>query len=50
MTTLLKKMNIESVPTIVYLKDGKVASTYKATDEPEKLTNWMNKVSKEVSE
>ncbi|MBC1393674.1 thioredoxin family protein [Listeria innocua] len=50
MIALLKKMDIDSVPTMVYLKDGKVASTYAATDEPAKLTNWMNKVSGEVSE
>lgn len=43
-------MDIDSVPTMVYLKDGKVASTYAATDEPEKLTHWMNKVTGEVSE
>ncbi len=50
MIALLEKMDIDSVPTMVYLKDGKVASTYAATDEPAKLTNWMNKVSGEVSE
>lgn len=50
MTALLKKMGIESVPTLVYLKEGKVASTYEATDEPEKLTDWMNKASGEVKE
>ncbi|MBC2260185.1 thioredoxin family protein [Listeria sp. FSL L7-0091] len=50
MVALLKKMDIDSVPTMVYLKDGKVASTYAATDEPAKLTKWMNKVSGEVSE
>ncbi|MBC2201239.1 thioredoxin family protein [Listeria welshimeri] len=50
MIALLKKMDIDSVPTMVYLKDGKVASTYAATDEPEKLTHWMNKVTGEVSE
>ncbi|MBC1571927.1 thioredoxin family protein [Listeria sp. FSL L7-1426] len=48
MITLLKEMDIDSVPTMVYLKDGKVVSTYAATDEPEKLTKWMDKVSKEV--
>ncbi|MBF2472730.1 thioredoxin family protein [Listeria welshimeri] len=50
MIALLKKMDIDSVPTMVYLKDGKVVSTYAATDEPEKLTHWMNKVTGEVSE
>ncbi|EAD1188400.1 thioredoxin [Listeria monocytogenes] len=50
MIALLEKMDIDSVPTMVYLKDGKVAATYAATDEPAKLTNWMNKVSGEVSE
>ncbi|MBF2489524.1 thioredoxin family protein [Listeria marthii] len=48
MIALLKEMDIDSVPTMVYLKDGKVVSTYAATDEPEKLTKWMDKVSKEV--
>ncbi|MBF2674695.1 thioredoxin family protein [Listeria marthii] len=48
MISLLKEMDIDSVPTMVYLKDGKVVSTYAATDEPEKLTKWMDKVSKEV--
>ncbi|MBM5693719.1 thioredoxin [Listeria seeligeri] len=50
MVAFLKKMDIDSVPTMVYLKDGKVTSTYEATDEPEKLTEWMNKVSGEVSQ
>ncbi|WP_099222243.1 DUF6568 family protein [Listeria costaricensis] len=42
MVQLLEGMSIDSVPTMVYLKNGKVVSTYSATDSQKKLAKWMD--------
>ncbi|WP_239254519.1 thioredoxin family protein [Listeria ilorinensis] len=42
MVDLLEGMSIDSVPTMVYLKDGKVVSTYAATDSQKNLAKWMD--------
>ncbi|MBC1922355.1 thioredoxin family protein [Listeria grayi] len=43
MTALLKKYDIDSVPTLVAMKDGKVKATYSPTPDKKKLADWLKK-------
>ncbi|WP_088808571.1 MULTISPECIES: thioredoxin family protein [Listeria] len=43
MMDLLKGMDIDSVPTMVYLKDGKVASKFLGNDSKADLKTWLEK-------
>ncbi len=43
MISLLKGMDIDSVPTMVYLKDGKVASKFLGNESKADLKNWLEK-------
>lgn len=43
MTALLKKYEIDSVPTLVAMKAGKVKATYSPTPDQKKLADWLKK-------
>ncbi|EIA21176.1 thioredoxin family protein [Listeria fleischmannii] len=42
MMSLLKGLKIDSVPTMVYLKDGKVASKFLGNDSKSELKEWLS--------